>query len=708
VRKCQVIFSKNLLIESFFTYRCIKEGDILYYEKKAVIQHQKGIHTRVAAMIVQKAHEFNMKYQTSIFFRYKEQEKILANSLMLLCSLRIKAGDEVWVIGSGNYAQLVVEQMVAFLESDFHLDNAETISKVDKLLQDNSFTAEQIFNSMANGLMVSDENDLVTIFNPAAAEILGIPASAVIGKKVYDVIPNSRLHLVNKSGIPELVCKQLIGNSSTITNRTPILIDGQIKGAVAIFEDISALEKVTWELQEIKELKERLQLILESVQDGICVVNKDGCITYVNPAYLRIVNQQYEQLVGQNTKEISPQGARSTVLSSGKQILGNISQKSNGVTVVANVNPIIVDGELTGVVSVVKDITEVHSFMEKLNHISAKAEYLEQELWRTKKPNRAFEHFVGRSGKVLDALAMATKAAEGSSNVLIRGESGTGKELVAEGIHYASVRAAGPFIRVNCGAIPTNLLESELFGHEKGAFTGAIRRRLGKFELANQGTIFLDEIGEMEKSMQVKLLRVLQKKEFERVGGEVTIKVNVRIIAATNRNLEKMVIGGEFREDLYYRLNVIPLLLPPLRERKEDIPMLVEYFLDKISRELNKNLKSIKSDALAVLMQYKWPGNVRELENMIERMVTLTEGSSISAKHLPSYLKEELLLEKKEQNNFITDDIVLTWNEYEKLIIRLALEKFGSFNSAGKALGLTHKTVAAKARKYGIEKTVSW
>lgn len=685
-----------------------KEGENLHCEKRAIIQHKKGLHARVAAMVVQKSHELSTKYHTKIFLRYKNQDNIAANSLILLCSLKIKTGDEVWVVGSGEQAEYVVERMVAFLESDFHFDNVQIINEVDQLLQENAFAAEQIFNSMANGLMVSDEHDLVTIFNPAAENILGISASDVIGKKVYDVIPNSRLHLVNKTGISELACRQIIGASSTITNRTPIIIDGQVKGAVAIFEDISALEKITGELQEVKELKGQLQLILESVQDGICVVNKEGDITYVNPAYLRIVNQQYAQLVGQNIREISPQGARCTVLSSGKQVLGNISKKSNGVAVVANVNPIIVDGEVTGVVSVVKDITEVQGLMENLNHISAKAEYLEQELWRTKKPNRAFEHFIGRSGKVLDALAMATKAAEGYSNVLIRGESGTGKELVAEGIHYASPKGTGPFIRVNCGAIPTNLLESELFGHEKGAFTGAIRKKLGKFELANNGTIFLDEIGEMERSMQVKLLRVLQKKEFERVGGESTIKVNVRIIAATNQDLEKMLLNGEFREDLYYRLNVIPLLLPPLRERKEDIPILVEHFLNKMGHELTKKTKGIKNDALRILINYKWPGNVRELENIIERLVTLTDDSFIDVEHLPAYLKEELLLENKEDSGLIIDKIILPWEEYEKKIIKLALDKYKSYNGAGKALGLTHKTIATKAKKYGIEKTISW
>lgn len=678
------------------------------YEKIAIIKHQKGLHTRVAAMVVQKSHDLNIKYQAGVFFRYGQQEKIVATSLMLLCSLRIKVGDEVVVVGSGSHAREAVLEMVVFLESDFWLDDTHAINEVDKLLQDNAFTAEQIFNSMANGLIVSDDNDVITIFNPAAEGISGISASRIIGKKVYDVIASSRLHIVNKTGIGELACRQLVGNSITITNRTPIMIDGQVKGAMAIFEDISALDKVTWELQEIKELKERLQLILESVQDGICVLNKDGTITYVNPAYLRILDQKYEDLIGKNVHEISPNGARHKVLTSGKQALGTISHKSNGVTVVANVNPIVVDGELTGAVSVVKNSTEVHGLMEKLNHISAKAEYLEQELWRTKKPNSAFKHFIGRSGKVLDALAMAAKAAEGNSNVLIRGESGTGKELVAEGIHYASPRGKGPFIRVNCGAIPANLLESELFGHEKGAFTGAIRKKLGRFELANHGTIFLDEIGEMEKSMQVKLLRILQKKEFERVGGESTIKVDVRIIAATNQNLEQMLMDGEFREDLYYRLNVIPFLLPPLRERKEDIPILVEHFFEKMSRELGNKVKGIRHEALAVLMNYKWPGNVRELENVVERIVTLTEGNEIDLQDLPVYLKEQIITESRENVGSLVQEVILPWEEYERQIITQALQRYGSFNAAGKVLGLTHKTVAAKAKKYGITKNISW
>lgn len=676
--------------------------------KKAVIRHKNGLHARVAAMVVQKSYELKKKYDVSLFLHCQEREKVTASSLMLIVSLRIKEGDEVWVSGEGEKSETAVGEMVSFLESDFPMADFRTITQVDHLLHENTFTAEQVFHCMANGLVVTDENDIITIFNPAAERIMSIAAVEAVGKPACDVIPGSRMHIVNKTMIPELGCRQLIGNSIIVTNRSPIIVNGEAKGVVAIFEDISAMEKTAGELREVKQLKEKLQLVLESVHDGICVLDEEGFITYVNPAYLRIVGEEREALLNHSIELISPQGARHKVLVTGEQVLGSISTKQNGVTIVANVNPIVVDGEIEGAVSIVKDVSELQGLLEKLNQVSAKAEYLEQELWRIRRPSRAFSRFIGRSGKALDALAIAAKAAEGLSTVLIRGESGTGKELVAEGIHSSSSRTSGPFIRVNCAAIPATLLESELFGHEKGAFTGAIKKKLGKFELANKGTIFLDEIGEMEKNMQVKLLRVIQEKELERVGGEETFKVDVRIIAATNRNLEEMVANGEFREDLYYRLNVIPVFLPSLRERKEDIPMLVEHFINKVNGELYKEIKGIKQEALDILLQYRWPGNVRELENVIERAVTLTDGRYIESRDLPLYVRETGSPQVVPIDGREVSDTILSWEEYEKHIIQKALKKYGSYNAAAKVLGLTHKTVAAKAQKYGIEKNVFW
>ena len=466
-----------------------------------------------------------------------------------------------------------------------------------------------------------------------------------------------------------------------------------------IMNEASEIHGVDKLLHENALMQERLQMILESVQDGICVVDRSGEVTYVNPSYLRIVHKTPEMVVGQNVFETAADGNRCAVLRSGIARIGSIRHKKDGTTIVANVNPIFVVGEIAGVVSVIKDITEIQTLMERLSQVSAKAEYLEQELLRTKKTAQAFANYIGKSGKVVDVLALASKAPDSSANVLIRGESGTGKEVIAEGIHYASGRRRGPFIRVNCGAIPGALLESELFGHEKGAFTGAVRRKLGKFELANRGTIFLDEIGELDKNLQVKLLRVLQQKEFDRVGGEETIHVDVRIIAATNRDLEAMVREGTFRDDLYYRLNVIPIILPPLRDRPDDIPLLVEHFIEKISKENKKDVRGITPDAMQMFMHYRWPGNVRELENVIERVITLMDTDLITAAVLPSYIKGDIAGREVQS---LADDTVLPWEEYEKQIIANALRQGTSFNGAAKLLRISHKTVAAKARKYGL------
>ncbi|WP_073018001.1 HPr family phosphocarrier protein [Clostridium intestinale] len=677
--------------------------------KEIEVKHEKGLHARVLAMVVYKVSELQKKYKVEIFIKYKEKKKVSAASLMPLVLLKVKQNEKIIVEAQGEAPQEALEEICSFLESDFDLEDKSTINQVDTIINNNTMTLEQVFSNIPNGIIATDENDIITIFNEEAERILGLSSGEVIGKDVDKVIYQSKLKEINKSGKSELMVREVINDRILLINRTPIMIDKISKGALAVFSDISNLEKVKNELKTVKELKERLQLILETVQDGICVMSSEGVITYVNRAYLRILSEKEENILNKNIRDISPDGVRRRVLETGKSVVGALSYKENDVTIVCNVNPIIVDGEITGVVSVIKNITEVKKLSEKLKKASAKAEYLEEELFRTKKPDLAFSKYIGYSGKVLDALATASKAAKTNTTVLIRGESGTGKELIAEGIHYGSKNAKGPFVRVNCAAIPQNLLESELFGHEKGSFTGAIKRKLGKFELAQNGTIFLDEIGEMDKSMQAKILRVIQEKEFQRVGGEETIKVNVRIIGATHRNLEEMVRTMEFREDLYYRLNVIPIFLPPLRERRQDIAPLLEHFINKISKNIGKNISLVKNDAMEALLNYSWPGNVRELENLVERLVALNENQVIDLDDLPSYMRQERPMkhEKAHVTSIIEDDI-LPLKEYEKIIIEKALKRYGSYNAAGKVLGLTHKTVAAKARQYGIEKKISW
>lgn len=693
-------------------------------EEKVTIHYEKGIHVRVAATIVQKADRLQNEYNVLYSVHREGLHNVPLTSILLVTALKVKKGEEIYLVTEGEQAEEASKEMKQFLEGDFNISQSE-LNQVDNLLQDNVITAENVYSNIESGLLVVDNQHTIIIYNTEAEHLFGIPAREVLGRKVTEVFPDSRLPEVVDTKEPILGYTREIGKSTIVVNTTPIIENDEIKGAISTFEDVSRLVQISWEFEEVKELKERYLQILEAVQDGICVFDREGTVTYINGSYNEITGENISE--GDNIHEISPNGSRMRVLEKGQKIMGEISQKKNGKSVVANIVPIIVNQQITGGISVVKNLSEIEELIDRISHLSAKTEYLEEELHRRKKLNPAFNRIVGVSNKLYDAMKLAAKTADNNFNVLIRGESGTGKELIAEAIHYSSERATQPFIRVNCAAIPENLLESEMFGHVKGAYTGAIKTKIGKFELADKGTIFLDEIGELDKSMQAKMLRVIQKKEFQRVGDDRTITVDARIIAATNRNLEELVENGEFREDLYYRLNVIPIWLPTLRERREDIPVLSEYFLNKIAEELGCEPKKLSGEAMDALIHYSWPGNIRELENVMERINILADGREVQKEDLPHYISENyhtsvndevpseavtenglydagLSLGKTSAEEIVTgNDEIMPWEYYEREIIRKALKKYGSYNAAGKALGLTHKTVAAKARKYHIE-----
>ena len=314
-------------------------------------------------------------------------------------------------------------------------------------------------------------------------------------------------------------------------------------------------------------------------------------------------------------------------------------------------------------------------------------------------PCRSGYNIVGNSNKMREVFQMISQVSESNATVLVRGESGTGKELVANAVHLSSGRAEHDMIKVNCAAIPENLIESELFGHEKGAFTGAVKQRPGKFELAHNGTLFLDEIGAVDLSVQVKLLRVLQEKEVERVGGHRPRKVDVRIVAATNKNLEKAVEAGTFRGDLYYRLNVFPIYLPPLRERKTDILLLADFFLEKYARENKKNVRRISTPAIDMLMSYHWPGNVRELENAMERAVLLCEDGVIHSYHLPTTLQTGEL--SGTVPGVSLEDAVARLEK--DMIIDALKNAYGNITLASQMLSTTVRKFGYKAKKYGVD-----
>ena len=342
----------------------------------------------------------------------------------------------------------------------------------------------------------------------------------------------------------------------------------------------------------------------------------------------------------------------------------------------------------------------LEELLQKIQRIRERCRLYEEnrELREELKERHRIEGIIGESGQMLEVISLVQRIAPSEATVLIRGESGTGKELIAKAIHYASRRAARSLVRVNCAALPENLLESELFGHEKGAFTGAVAARKGRFELADSGTLFLDEIGDLPLHLQAKLLRVLQEREFERVGSSQTFKVNVRVLSATNRDLEAMIKSGQFREELYYRLNVVTLLLPPLRERRQDLPALMEHFLKHFAAKNSKTIRGFSHEARQALLRYDYPGNVRELENLIERAVVLTRDDVVGRGDLP------LTLEESEERTGQETQLTAAVEGLERRMIKYALVRSGGVQTrAAEQLGITERALRYKLKKYGLQ-----
>ncbi len=335
------------------------------------------------------------------------------------------------------------------------------------------------------------------------------------------------------------------------------------------------------------------------------------------------------------------------------------------------------------------------SAMEERQQLLAENVRLQEQLQNRFRP----ANIIGNSKQMQGVYDLIAQVSRSDANVLIRGETGTGKELVAQAIHYNSHRASKPFVRVNCAALPETIVESELFGHERGAFTGAVARRKGRFEMADGGTIFLDEVGDLSAATQIRLLRVLQEREFERVGASDSIRVDVRVITATNRDLEQLVADGTFRQDLYYRLNVFPIHMPPLRERKADILLLADYFVEKYGRSSHKDVRRISTPAIDMMMAYHWPGNVRELENMVERAVLLSTDGVIHGHHLPPTLQTA-----EASGTVPTGNLEATLDAVEREMIIEALKTSrGNMAKAARALGITERLMGLRVGKHGID-----
>lgn len=509
----------------------------------------------------------------------------------------------------------------------------------------------------------------------------------------------TRLSLQELLNIPDLdVIIEATGNDSVLKlierskNKPTAVIGAQ--GADLMMSVIEEKEK----LADIRRVKGELDAILNSVQEAIEVASIEGRINYVNPSFSRVTSIPAAQRIGQNIFEVSPHGALARSLRTHEAVFAHRAVVGGAdVEVVANASPIVVDGKMEGAVVVFQPLTDIYKLMEQLQASNRVINDLQTRINQISTSSYTFDDIIGSHPEFESALELARKAAKGNSTILITGESGTGKELFAHAIHGASLRFDKPFIKVNCAAIPETLLESEFFGHEKGAFTGALKTKLGKMELANGGTIFLDEIGDMNLHLQAKFLRILQEMEFERVGGAETIKVDVRIIAATNRNLLEMVKQGDFREDLYYRLNVVELRLPPLRDHKGDIPAYVQSLIAKFNRKFGKRVKSLTTGAEEVLMQYDWPGNIRELQNVVERAMVTVDEEIITRKQFLSLIESTSTIPPEP----IIKEIIPI-EQMEKQMIHRAIERYGSSvegkKQAAKALKISLATLYNKLK----------
>ncbi|MFZ5634034.1 MAG: sigma-54 interaction domain-containing protein [Bacillota bacterium] len=454
-----------------------------------------------------------------------------------------------------------------------------------------------------------------------------------------------------------------------------------------------------------------LTSILDSIHDGVLVVDISSTILYANPAYTRNLGVPVARVLGRKLSDIEPASKILEVLRTGRQIVDDRSHiYSLNMDIVANITPIYDKATLIGAVAVFRDISEIQALQEKIQQTEHEMEKVKDlssryfsELQQLRSRFLALEEFIFESPQMRHIIETVLQIARVDSTVLISGESGVGKEIIAKLIHRASSRKEGPFIAVNCGAIPENLLESEFFGYEKGAFTGASKSgKAGLLELAQHGTLFLDEIGELPLNLQVKFLRVLQEQSFIRVGGLQPIRLDTRFITATNRDLKEMVKNKLFRSDLYYRINVIPIHIPPLRERRLDIMPLAQFFLKKYNKKYDMK-KKLSPEAIKALENYPWPGNVRELENLIERLVVSSGGNliNIDDQAFRDYLGERA---HTEGEIFINEVMNLKKARgiLERQLINRAIKICGSTRKAAQALGVDHSTVIRKAKKYKI------
>ncbi|MCM3675512.1 sigma-54-dependent Fis family transcriptional regulator [Peribacillus simplex] len=595
---------------------------------------------------------------------------------------------------------ILIPGSVALIMAKLFEEKNRLISK----LENTSAKMDLILNTTSEGMVVIDHEGFIIMFNDSAERASDTKREDVIGRHIKDFIPSTGLLRVMQTNQKEVNQEITLSNGmELITTRIPLVnADKEIIGAFSVFRNKTEAVQLAEQITDLKEIQTMLQAIIQSSDEAISVVDDQGRGLLINPAYTRITGLTKTQVIGKPASIDIYEGEsmHMKVLQTKKPVRGvNMRVGPKHKEVIVNVAPIIVDGCLKGSVGVIHDVSEIQALTHELNRA--------RQIIRTLQAKYSFDDIIGASEEMKLPIEQAKLSAKTPATVLLRGESGTGKELFAHAIHNASDRKFNKFVRVNCAAISESLLESELFGYDEGAFTGASRGgKVGFFEEANQGSIFLDEIGELPANIQAKLLRVLQEKEIVRVGGTKPIPINVRVIAATNINLEQALATGSFREDLYFRLNRMPIFIAPLRKRKEDLRELAEHLINKINQEYGRSIEGITAAAIHKMQVYNWPGNVRELENILGRAIIFMKLNEtiIDIHHIPDFIEEIPLKQEKllmKPSGYVSgkslSEII---DQYEAEIIQQAFHTHkGNKTLTAKALGISVRNLYYKMEK---------
>ncbi|WCK55165.1 sigma 54-interacting transcriptional regulator [Aneurinibacillus sp. Ricciae_BoGa-3] len=564
------------------------------------------------------------------------------------------------------------------------------------------FYTEKIMDFLPFGLIVTDALGQITFSNQAAREILGRTPDQMQGAFIHSLFASTAVIKAIKTNTSSVSHDMTDAGTPLVLVEIPFaLANGSKAGLILLYQD-HILNQLAEESPQFTELKQELEAIMNLVGELVTITDKDGTILRVNASCEKVLGVKERDLVGHPVDVMEKEGVVSTsstkrVIQEGRKVTVAQTTKSGRRLVVSGYPIYNEDGSMNKVINISRDVTEEDKLAKKLDEMRQMMRHYQSEWVRIGRHGE--DRIVVRSKVMEEVYDLAGRVADVDSTVLILGESGVGKEVLARTIHNLSPRKAKPFLKINCGAIPETLMESELFGYAKGTFTGGNKEgKQGIIVSANEGTLFLDEIGEMPLQLQVKLLQVLQEKQITPLGNTAPVDVNVRFIAATNRNLEKMVEEGTFREDLYYRLNVIPITIPGLRDRKEDIPFLVEHFLGLYNDKYNKN-KALQKEAMQMLLNYPWPGNVRELQNTVERLVVTIPDDHIHMQDLPDKMLNAVLENPPDREGLTLKEAL---SQYERNILQQAVNQSRTLKEVSEKLGVDISTISRKVKKYNI------